>query len=85
MPGKETKKMIIEFLSQPKSFQKVLTFITEGEPIYSHEIFDKLISKKTITQEEEESELNVLVQNLESLLDFNVLICIFKCDCKRNY
>ncbi|MFN3307558.1 MAG: helicase-related protein, partial [Candidatus Kapaibacteriota bacterium] len=36
--------------------------LTEGEPVSSHELFDKLLSKKTITQEdeEEESELKYL-------------------------
>lgn len=35
--------------------------LTEGEPVGSHELFDKLISKKTLTQEEEEeSELKYL-------------------------
>ncbi len=36
--------------------------LTEGEPVSSHELFDKLISKKTITQEgeEEASELKYL-------------------------
>ncbi len=30
--------------------------LTEGEPVSSHELFDKLLSKKTITEEEEEEE-----------------------------
>lgn len=36
--------------------------LTEGEPVSSHELFDRLISKKTITEddEEEESELKYL-------------------------
>lgn len=35
--------------------------LTEGEPVSSHELFDKLLSKKTITEgEEEESELKYL-------------------------
>ncbi len=35
--------------------------LTEGEPVSSHELFDKLLSKKTITgDEEEESELKYL-------------------------
>lgn len=37
------------------------SILTEGEPISSHELFDKLLSKKTITEdEEEESELKYL-------------------------
>lgn len=37
------------------------SILTEGEPVSSHELFDKLISKKTITEdEEEESELKYL-------------------------
>ncbi len=37
------------------------SILTEGEPITSHELFDKLLSKKTITEdEEEESELKYL-------------------------
>ncbi|HOJ50831.1 MAG TPA: helicase-related protein [Spirochaetota bacterium] len=39
------------------------SILTEGEPVASHELFDKLISKKTITKdeyEEEESELKYL-------------------------
>ncbi|HRR97012.1 MAG TPA: helicase-related protein, partial [Candidatus Ratteibacteria bacterium] len=37
------------------------SILTEGEPVSSHELFDKLLSKKTILQEEEgESELKYL-------------------------
>jgi hypothetical protein len=37
------------------------SILTEGEPVESHELFDRLISKKTITgDEEEESELKYL-------------------------
>lgn len=37
------------------------SILTEGEPVSSHELFDKLLSKKTITEdEEEESELKYL-------------------------
>ena len=37
------------------------SILTEGEPVSSHELFDKLISKKTLTEdEEEESELKYL-------------------------
>ena len=37
------------------------SILTEGEPVSSHELFDKLLSKKTLTQEEtEESELKYL-------------------------
>ncbi|MFN3406587.1 MAG: helicase-related protein [Caldimicrobium sp.] len=32
------------------------SILTEGEPVSSHELFDKLLSKKTITEEEEEEE-----------------------------
>ncbi|MCM8809671.1 MAG: phospholipase D-like domain-containing protein, partial [Candidatus Omnitrophica bacterium] len=45
--------------------------LTEGEPVSSHELFDKLISKKTITQEEEgESELKYL-RIIEEIRDKN--------------
>jgi len=36
------------------------SILTEGEPISSHELFDKLLSKKTVSDEEEESELKYL-------------------------
>ena len=37
------------------------SILTEGEPVSSHELFDKLLSKKTITEDEEgESELQYL-------------------------
>ncbi len=45
--------------------------LTEGEPVSSHELFDKLISKKTITEdEEEESELKYL-KIIEDVRDKN--------------
>lgn len=44
--------------------------LTEGEPISSHELFDKLLSRKTITEEEEgeESELRYLkiIENIRN-------------------
>ena len=47
-------------------------FLTEGEPIESHELFDRLTSKKTITgeDEEEESELKYL-QIIKDIRDDN--------------
>jgi len=45
--------------------------LTEGEPVSSHELFDKLISKKTISpDEEEESELKYL-RVIEDIRDKN--------------
>jgi len=45
--------------------------LTEGEPVSSHELFDKLLSKKTITEdEEEESELKYL-RIIENIRDKN--------------
>lgn len=45
--------------------------LTEGEPVSSHELFDKLISKKTITEDEdEESELKYL-KIIEDIRDKN--------------
>ncbi len=46
--------------------------LTEGEPVASHELFDKLLSKKTIIQEdeEEESELKYL-RIIEDIRDKN--------------
>ncbi|MFN4219419.1 MAG: helicase-related protein [bacterium] len=46
--------------------------LTEGEPVSSHELFDKLLSKKTITQEDEdeESELKYL-RFIEEVRDKN--------------
>ncbi len=45
--------------------------LTEGEPVSSHELFDKLLSKKTITEdEEEESELKYL-RIIEDIRDKN--------------
>ncbi len=45
--------------------------LTEGEPVSSHELFDKLISKKTVTEdEEEESELKYL-RIIEDVRDKN--------------
>jgi superfamily II DNA/RNA helicase/HKD family nuclease len=45
--------------------------LTEGEPVSSHELFDKLLSKKTITgDEEEESELKYL-RIIEDIRDKN--------------
>ncbi|MHA2611539.1 MAG: helicase-related protein [bacterium JZ-2024 1] len=45
--------------------------LTEGEPVSSHELFDKLISKKTIVEdEEEESELKYL-RIIENIRDKN--------------
>jgi superfamily II DNA/RNA helicase len=46
--------------------------LTEGEPVSSHELFDKLISKKTIIEdeEEEESELKYL-RIIEDIRDNN--------------
>jgi superfamily II DNA or RNA helicase/beta-phosphoglucomutase-like phosphatase (HAD superfamily) len=45
--------------------------LTEGEPVSSHELFDKLLSKKTITEEEEEeSELKYL-RTIEDIRDKN--------------
>ncbi len=45
--------------------------LTEGEPVSSHELFDKLISKKTITEDEEEvSELKYL-RIIENVRDNN--------------
>ena len=48
------------------------SILTEGEPVSSHELFDKLISKKTIIQdeEEEESELKYL-RIIEDIRDKN--------------
>ena len=45
--------------------------LTEGEPVSSHELFDKLLSKKTISEdEEEESELKYL-RFIEEIRDKN--------------
>ncbi|MGC8979825.1 C-terminal helicase domain-containing protein, partial [Caldisericum sp.] len=45
--------------------------LTEGEPVSSHELFDKLLSKKTITEdEEEESELKYF-RIIEEIRDKN--------------
>ncbi len=45
--------------------------LTEGEPVSSHELFDKLLSKKTISEdEEEESELKYL-RFIEEIRDNN--------------
>ncbi len=46
--------------------------LTEGEPVSSHELFDKLLSKKTITDEDEdeESELKYL-RIIENIRDKN--------------
>lgn len=47
------------------------SILTEGEPVSSHELFDKLLSKKTITEdEEEESELKYL-RIIEDIRDNN--------------
>jgi len=48
------------------------SILTEGEPVSSHELFDKLLSKSTITQgeEEEESELKYL-RIIEDIRDKN--------------
>jgi len=47
------------------------SILTEGEPVSSHELFDRLLSKKTITQEEtEESELKYL-RVIEDIRDKN--------------
>ena len=47
------------------------SILTEGEPVSSHELFDKLISKKTISpDEEEESELKYL-RVIEDIRDKN--------------
>jgi superfamily II DNA/RNA helicase len=47
------------------------SILTEGEPVSSHELFDKLISKKTISpDEEEESELKYL-RIIEDIRDKN--------------
>ncbi|MGC9093209.1 MAG: helicase-related protein [Bacteroidota bacterium] len=47
------------------------SILTEGEPVSSHELFDKLLSKKTITEdEEEESELKYL-RIIEDIRDKN--------------
>ncbi len=47
------------------------SILTEGEPVSSHELFDKLLSKKTITEdEEEESELKYL-RIIEEIRDKN--------------
>ena len=47
------------------------SILTEGEPISSHELFDKLLSKKTITEDEEEkSELKYL-RIIEDVRDKN--------------
>ena len=47
------------------------SILTEGEPVSSHELFDKLLSKKTITEDEEgESELQYL-RVIEDIRDKN--------------
>jgi len=47
------------------------SILTEGEPVSSHELFDRLLSKKTITEdEEEESELKYL-RIIEDIRDKN--------------
>jgi superfamily II DNA/RNA helicase len=46
------------------------SILTEGEPVSSHELFDKLFSKKTITEDEEESELKYL-RIIEDVRDKN--------------
>ncbi len=47
------------------------SILTEGEPVASHELFDKLLSKKTIVEEEEEgSELKYL-RIIEDVRDKN--------------
>jgi len=47
------------------------SILTEGEPVSSHELFDKLLSKKTITEDEkEESELKYL-RVIEDIRDKN--------------
>jgi len=45
------------------------SILTEGEPVTSHELFDKLLSRKTLTEgEDEESELKYLkiIQNIRN-------------------
>lgn len=46
------------------------SILTEGEPVASHELFDKLLSKKTIEEDEEESELKYL-KIIEEVRDKN--------------
>ncbi|MFN3740119.1 MAG: helicase-related protein [Thermodesulfovibrionales bacterium] len=62
------RKKIEEFLTLLGGDSAILT---EGEPVSSHELFDKLLSKKTIIEdEEEESELKYL-RIIEDIRDKN--------------
>ncbi len=46
--------------------------LTEGEPVSSHELFDKLLSKKTITEEDEEGESELkYLRIIEDIRDKN--------------
>lgn len=63
------RSKIVAFLTMLGSDSAILT---EGEPVASHKLFDKLLSKETLTQEEqaEESELKYL-RIIEEVRDKN--------------